>query len=70
MFNDDDIKSTIIKTVAMLAIIAAEWYMMQPYNEPLIPRLYQMLARFFYRLAYRFGSTGLSFEAKYNEAIA
>jgi hypothetical protein len=66
---DDDLKTTILKALAMLVIIAAEWWMMQPYHEPLVPKLYQVLARFFYRMAYRFGSLGLECEYRYSEAM-
>lgn len=66
---DDDIKSTIIKSLLMLAVVAAEWYLMQPYHEPLIPKLWYALAGWCYRLAYRLGSMGIAFEYKYNEAM-
>jgi hypothetical protein len=67
---DDDLKTTIIKALAMLAIIAAEWYMMQPYHEPLVPKLYHMLAQFFYKWARRLGSLGLECEFRYSEAMS
>jgi hypothetical protein len=67
---DDDLKTTIIKALAMLAIIAAEWYMMQPYHEPLVPKFYQALARLFYRIARQFGSLGLECEYRYSEAMS
>jgi hypothetical protein len=70
MFNDDDVKSTIIKALTMLAVVAAEWWMMQPYHEPVLARLWYWLARYCYRLAHGFGSLGLEFEYRYNEVIA
>jgi hypothetical protein len=70
MFGDDDIRTTLIKAVAMLAVVAAEWWIMQPYHEPLIPRVYQALARFFYHLASRFGRIGLECEYRYHEAVS
>ena len=70
MFGDDDLKTTVIKALAMLAIIAAEWWMMQPYHEPLIPKLWHVLAGIFYKWAYRFGSLGLECEYRYSEAMA
>jgi hypothetical protein len=67
--NNDDVKTTIVKLAAMLAVILAQWWMMQPYHEPLIPRLYQVLAAYCYRLAGLFGTWGLTFEYNYYQAV-
>lgn len=69
MFNDD-LSSTIIKAIAMLIVILAEYWVMQPYHEPLLARLWASLARLCYRIALRFGSLGMGFENNYYEAIS
>lgn len=66
---DDDIKATIIKVAAMLVLVAAEWWAMQPYHEPLLAAIYERLARFFYALARTCGLLGLRMEANYYEAV-
>jgi len=70
MFNEDDMKTTLLKALAMLLIVAAEWWAMQPYHEPLLPKLYQLLARLCYRIAGRMGSLGLKMEYNYYEAVS
>lgn len=66
---DNDWRVELLKAAAMLVIVASEWWMMQPYHEPLIPRLWLTLARFFQNWARRFGLLGMTFEYKYYEAI-
>jgi hypothetical protein len=65
---NDDVKSTVIKVAAMLLLVAAEWWAMQPYHEPLLAGIYEKMAKLFYKLAHMCGSLGLNFEAKYYEA--
>lgn len=69
MYNDDSIQSTIIKVIAMLIIIAAQWWAMQPYHEPLLAKLWQTLAQYCYKMARRFGQLGLTFEYNYYQAV-
>lgn len=66
---DDDLKTTAIKGLIMLAIIAAEWWAMQPYHEPVMARIWLALARWCQRMAYRLGMLGLEFEYRYSEAL-
>ena len=68
MWNDD-LKTAIIKTIAMLSIVAAEWWMMQPYHEPIIPKFWHTLAQFCYRLARKLGEAGITCEHYYWEAV-
>lgn len=68
MFGNDW-KTELFKAVVMLAVVGAEWWMMQPYHEPLIPRMWLTLARFFQGWARRLGMLGMTFEYKYYEAI-
>jgi len=69
MFNDDSIQSTLIKVAAMLLIVAAQWWAMQPYHEPMLAKLWQVLAQFCYNAARKFGQLGLSFEYNYYQAV-
>lgn len=69
MWDDEDLKSTLIKIGAMLIVVAAEWWAMQPYQEPLMPRFWHMLAGFFYRMARRFGELGLKCEYNYFQVV-
>lgn len=69
MFDGEDLKTTLIKVGAMMIVIAAEWWAMQPYQEPLMPRLWHMLAQFFYKLARKFGELGLKCEYYYFQVI-
>ena len=70
MFNDDVMKTTLLKALAMLLIVAAKWWAMQPYHEPLLPKLYQLLARLCYGIARRAGIVGLKMEYNYYEAVS
>jgi hypothetical protein len=70
MFNDDDVKSTLIKVGAMLLIVAVEWWTMQPYHEPLLGKLWYMLAKLCYKIAGKAGSMGLNFEYSYYEVMS
>jgi hypothetical protein len=67
---DDDVKTTLIKAGIMLVILAAEWWVMQPYHDPILARIWSVLARFCYRVARRFGEMGLHYEFNYYEAMA
>lgn len=69
MFNDDSVKSTLIKAAAMLVLVAAQWWAMQPYHEPMLAKLWQMLAQFCYKTARKFGQLGLAFEFNYYQAV-
>jgi hypothetical protein len=66
---DDNILATVLKTAALLVVIAAEWWAMQPYHEPMLAKLWQFMARLCYRIAHRFGSLGLTFEHQYYQAV-
>lgn len=66
---NEDLKSTLVKCAVMLVVVAAEYWAMQPYNEPIMPRVWQFLARLCYKLAYRLGTLGLRCEHEYYEAI-
>lgn len=68
MFGNDW-KSEMLKALVMLAVVGAEWWMMQPYHEPLIPRLWLKLASFCYSIARKFGAMGIAAEHAYFEAV-
>lgn len=66
---DSDWRTEMLKAAIMLLVVGFEWWMMQPYHEPLLPRLWLSLARFCYSVARKVGSLGLTFEHAYFEAI-
>lgn len=66
---DDDLKTTLIKVGAMLVIVAAEWWAMQPYHEPILGKLWYTLAKYCYRIAERMGRLGLTCEYNYYEVM-
>lgn len=51
--------------VLMLVVVAAEWYVMQPYREPVIARMWDAVARLCRFLAYRIGRYALKAEHNY-----
>lgn len=66
----EDWKSQLLKAAAMLVVVAAEYWAMQPYHPPLLAWLYYYLGRFCYRVAATFGAMGLGFEFKYYTEVA
>jgi hypothetical protein len=66
---NDDLKSTLIKAVAMLVVVLAEYWVMQPYHEPMLAKVWQTMARFCYRIAQYFGELGIHYEYNYFEAM-
>lgn len=62
-------KEDLFKAALMLLVIAAEYWAMQPYHEPLLAKLYSVLAKLCYSIARRFGAYGLSFEFAYYESV-
>lgn len=68
MFGNDW-KSELLKAAVMLLVVGAEWWMMQPYHEPLVPRMWLAFARFCYRLAGKLGAMGIAAEYNYYQAV-
>lgn len=67
--NDDDLKTTILKAGVMLALVFAEYWVMQPHHESILAKIWYELSRICYRIARKFGSMGLSFEHNYYMAV-
>jgi hypothetical protein len=67
---NDDLKSTLIKAAAMLVVVLAEYWVMQPYHEPFLANIWQRMARLCYRIARRFGEMGIRYENNYFEAMS
>lgn len=61
-------KTEILRASLMAAIILLEWWLMQPYHEPVIARLWDMIARWARFMAARFG--WLALHAEHNYYIA
>lgn len=66
---DNDWRIELLKAAAMMVVVATEWWMMQPYHEPILARLWLTMARFCYSVARKFGSLGLAFEHNYFLAV-
>lgn len=52
----------------MTGVVVIEWYMMQPYHEPVVARLWAFLARLYRGIAEGFGRAAL--HAEYNYYLA
>lgn len=61
----DDTRSEIIRYILMSLAVLLEWYMMQPYHEPLLARLWFVLASVAQNIARRFGTLALNAEHNY-----
>lgn len=62
-------REDVFKAALMLVVVAAEWWAMQPYHEPMLAKLYYWVAKFCYAVAHRLGSLGITFEHAYYEAV-
>jgi hypothetical protein len=62
---NDDAKQELFRLGVMLLAIAAEWYAMQPYQEPVLARMWLCLYRVFQFLGRLFGGWGLKAEHRY-----
>jgi hypothetical protein len=60
-----DWKTELFKAMLMAGIIAYEWYAMQPYHEPMLPRFWLWLSHLCYTTAKWFGSLGMAAENEY-----
>lgn len=65
----DETRQKMIQAAAMLLAVAAEWYMMQPYHEPLTARFWMAISSACKRIALGFGQLGLKAEAEYYRSI-
>lgn len=58
-------KEELIRAGVMILVIGLEWYMMQPYREPVVARFWEFIARLARRIAYRAGRIALHAEHSY-----
>lgn len=54
-----------IRAGLMIAVVAIEWWAMQPYHEPVLARIWHALAAFCRAMAERFGWFALHAEHNY-----
>lgn len=64
-----DWRFKLVEAAAMLVVVYAEYWAMQPYHEPVLAKLWFWLARQCYRIAAFFGRLGLLAEHEYYEAV-
>lgn len=62
-------KEDLVRAGLALTIVVVQYWAMQPYHEPIFARLWQILMRFCYGMAERFGYMGLVAEHNYYIAV-
>lgn len=58
-------KSELMRIALMTGVVVFEWYMMQPYHEPVLARAWHILARIYQGIAAAFGRAALHAEHNY-----
>lgn len=59
----------VIKALAMSAVIVLEWWLMQPYHEPVVARFWAAVARFWRQVAEAAGWLALDAEDNYYTCV-
>lgn len=55
----------VLRAALMLGVVAAEWWLMQPYHDPVVARFWAFMARLWRELAEFFGWLALDAEQNY-----
>ena len=61
-------KQELVRVLCMTALVAFEWYAMQPYHEPFVARMWNYLAAVYRRIAEIAGRAAITAENNYYTA--